>query len=616
MDKSLALQGLSELPSPMDGADRRRIPNEAEAEDFLALLEAGIGSRAKEVVGVVEDLRKREDFSPVLEISNRLSSGDFKHKALPEADIVGKLFPEGLRPTVSSGGVDIGGADGDGETIARDFGAQKSERLPVPTRDDRIVQKEDLPTRAALYGLLSNSLLRQKGSRLPDVPSSGKPTVSGESFQKAFGVKEGHGQGGHSSAFVQGLQDVHYTVNPPVLAEHRDSGSLHTPMRRTLSGEVGEQSLSSEGFKMDRHTFREPRSEPGGRGDAYFLSQGHTPGNNTPLYRRTGIVAREYESVGGFSNLPRKTPNGRVVQAAEGYPSKASAADFGQGSVDGSLGRVVSSDGAALRSEISSIRPKPKGYSGNFVAKEPHTLFDRVGVDIIGRGEPLEPRDGTVVGRTDGVVSKKPSLLGGSEEQIPRVFDSRAVHHSPHGDILPAAEVSRGSMFVDSAGAEPVEFGSGLSVRRSVEFGGEDSGGTIRRIVEYVESNRPSLSRRLDVVVEHDELGRFGLRALREHSGRIGVSVTTETPEGQKFFENNKAQLAQALNSVGVRLADIRAAGQGESPVRFELPLETGRDGSSFAYSHDERGGEDAQSQRRRDLWEQYRERFQGGTDA
>ena len=176
-----------------------------------------------------------------------------------------------------------------------------------------------------------------------------------------------------------------------------------------------------------------------------------------------------------------------------------------------------------------------------------------------------------------------------------------------------------GIVLANSGRAEPAGLSLSMPAPDALDVqvdGSVRSEDTIRRIVEYVEANRPSLVRRLDVVVEHDNLGRFGLRAVKGGADQIDVSITTQTPKGQSFFEDNRAELAKALSLVGVRLMEVKVLGNGEAPARFESSFE-GRDNeTAFSSSRDGRDGEEADSRRRRNLWEEYRERFGGGAGA
>lgn len=139
----------------------------------------------------------------------------------------------------------------------------------------------------------------------------------------------------------------------------------------------------------------------------------------------------------------------------------------------------------------------------------------------------------------------------------------------------------------------------------------------IAKIVNYLDQQQLTSKGELDVLVKHDELGQFRLNVNRSgDKGSIDMRISAGA-EGHRFFTEHEVELVKALNQSGVRLSDLKI-------VQAEVIGETGksssgsfgdssedRSSSQFSQSHQQRGGNNRDgSDRRRHLWQEYRERM------
>lgn len=142
----------------------------------------------------------------------------------------------------------------------------------------------------------------------------------------------------------------------------------------------------------------------------------------------------------------------------------------------------------------------------------------------------------------------------------------------------------------------------------------------ITKIVNYLDQQQLTSKGELDVLVKHDELGQFRLnvnRGVERNSVDMKISAAGE---GHRFFTENEVELVKALNQNGVKLADLKIVqsevigGSSKSSAgSFSDSSSEGRSDSQFSQSggqhqgqrQDRNGGE-----RRKALWEEYRERM------
>ena len=101
---------------------------------------------------------------------------------------------------------------------------------------------------------------------------------------------------------------------------------------------------------------------------------------------------------------------------------------------------------------------------------------------------------------------------------------------------------------------------------------------------------------------------------------QISLEIQSATEQGHKFFVDNEAELVKSLNKSGVKLADIKLSLTTESSFASSSDSKNNSQGSdknnsqgnlsSNSSNSFNRGDKDGGSQRRKELWESYRESF------
>ncbi len=149
----------------------------------------------------------------------------------------------------------------------------------------------------------------------------------------------------------------------------------------------------------------------------------------------------------------------------------------------------------------------------------------------------------------------------------------------------------------------------------------------IKKISDYVEQNQVANKSSLDLTVKHESLGEFKIQvskmpeSMNRGLSQIDMQITTSSKEGHEFFVKNEVSLMRNLNQAGINLSDLRIISSmgestafGQSDSRQSSSFGQNPDGSSkqsmnFESSNFAGSGSEG-SQRRKELWEEYQQRY------
>lgn len=189
----------------------------------------------------------------------------------------------------------------------------------------------------------------------------------------------------------------------------------------------------------------------------------------------------------------------------------------------------------------------------------------------------------------------------------------------------PVSEVSMESILIPEAVTATTKSSGESQVKAQVgqtldlsQMGNAKPSEVITRIVNYLDQQQLTAKGELDVIVKHDELGQFRLNVAKgAEKGAIDMQISAGR-EGHRFFVDNEVELVKTLNQNGVRLTDLKIvqadiiseAGSSSKSNSF-ADSQSGEGRGQFNQSHQQRGGHSHDgSERRRQLWEEYRERM------
>ncbi len=154
----------------------------------------------------------------------------------------------------------------------------------------------------------------------------------------------------------------------------------------------------------------------------------------------------------------------------------------------------------------------------------------------------------------------------------------------------------------------------------------------IKRISDYVEQSQVANKSSLDLVVKHESLGEFKIQVskLPNQSASMGqnlidMQITTSNKEGHDFFVKNEVSLMKNLSQAGIQLSDLRIISSmtestpfGQSDSKQSSSFSQNPDGTdkkfmnfeSSNFSSQTSGDSGNGSQRRKELWEEYQQRY------
>ena len=151
----------------------------------------------------------------------------------------------------------------------------------------------------------------------------------------------------------------------------------------------------------------------------------------------------------------------------------------------------------------------------------------------------------------------------------------------------------------------------------------------ISEVTNYIEANKIRSQSELELLVNHKDLGQFKVHASKSGGEMIDLKIITANTEGKQFFEAQEVNLLKTLNSNGVKVSDFKlsmnsnsgfssgnsnTSSQGQD--NFSGSNNSGADGqNSRQYSGNSSFGGNGR-ERREELWNQYREKFNDSMTA
>ena len=142
----------------------------------------------------------------------------------------------------------------------------------------------------------------------------------------------------------------------------------------------------------------------------------------------------------------------------------------------------------------------------------------------------------------------------------------------------------------------------------------------IEKISEYIKTQSNENLDKLDLTVKHRDLGQFKLNVTKEKGmSNIDMQIETGTKLAQNFFTQHEGALLSKLNSAGIKIGSLKVVvGSSNIDTLMGSNDKSGSEGSFDSQMNQgnkgQRGSEWGQrqqeSQKRKDLWNQYKERM------
>lgn len=126
----------------------------------------------------------------------------------------------------------------------------------------------------------------------------------------------------------------------------------------------------------------------------------------------------------------------------------------------------------------------------------------------------------------------------------------------------------------------------------------------IGKVSDYITQKSFSSQKEIELQVAHKDLGQFQVKVAQEQMGKgLNIQITTTTVTGKEFFESNQARLMTALSGSGLQIGDLKL----DSSNSQFAGNNSSEQGQQQGQNKNSQQNQD--SQRRRELWQQYKER-------
>ena len=145
----------------------------------------------------------------------------------------------------------------------------------------------------------------------------------------------------------------------------------------------------------------------------------------------------------------------------------------------------------------------------------------------------------------------------------------------------------------------------------------------ITKITNYIEMNKLENSNHIDVLVKHDELGDFRVNAKKAGPGnQVDLQIQAASKEAQVFFAENEVDIIKNLDKSGIKLSQFKIVTANTKSEMMSFSSDSRNSGSNFSEGSQvqsqsqgmfgrSESSEQRDSQRRKELWEQYKEQSQ-----
>ncbi|HAZ11886.1 MAG: hypothetical protein A2X86_07455 [Bdellovibrionales bacterium GWA2_49_15] len=139
------------------------------------------------------------------------------------------------------------------------------------------------------------------------------------------------------------------------------------------------------------------------------------------------------------------------------------------------------------------------------------------------------------------------------------------------------------------------------------------------KISDYIVQAKFDKNNSLDVTLRHNEIGQFQMKVSKAASGSgLDIMIRPHSTESQRFFADNQQSLVKGLGESGLKIVDFKVS----SPLSgSQVFSESKPDNSNSQFAGARQNSQNFQSpsnndeqhdsQRRRQLWEQARERLE-----
>lgn len=153
----------------------------------------------------------------------------------------------------------------------------------------------------------------------------------------------------------------------------------------------------------------------------------------------------------------------------------------------------------------------------------------------------------------------------------------------------------------------------------------------MNKLVQEIEQGQLNRKGSLDFLVKHHELGNFKVSVSKVGIGQqVDLQILSQASQAHQFFSENEIELLKTLDRSGIKVSEFRLMmSSGKEFSHFftdvknsslsngqEQSSQSSKEGEASLGHHDTSKQEDEDSQRRKALWEKYRDQFTNNNAA
>ncbi|MFZ4713865.1 MAG: hypothetical protein ACOYL6_09150 [Bacteriovoracaceae bacterium] len=220
-----------------------------------------------------------------------------------------------------------------------------------------------------------------------------------------------------------------------------------------------------------------------------------------------------------------------------------------------------------------TLRPQVNPYAKDV----PKTMFSNLNKDV----KAIKSKADALMVTPEGELLKKADMLGDMNKVVNTL-----------------AKSEDGSGKADKANVKVLDL-SKIQASNQKEL--------ISNISDYIAQNATASKSKVEMSVQHTDLGRINITAMKAAPGQVNIEIQTMSNEGHKFFTANQTDLLSHLSTQGVNVADFKlenssnsnssSSGQGQnSGNQFSSNQQQGQNQSEDNNRRDD-------SRRRDELW-------------
>lgn len=131
----------------------------------------------------------------------------------------------------------------------------------------------------------------------------------------------------------------------------------------------------------------------------------------------------------------------------------------------------------------------------------------------------------------------------------------------------------------------------------------------INKISDYIIQSKVSNEPRVELSMNHQELGKVDIMVEKASNDMINISITPNTIDGKSFFNLHKGELLNVLSNSGIQIAEFKLETSSSNNNLSQNNSNQSFSQNGQGQHQSQKNQQDAESQRRQELWDMFSNR-------